>query len=177
MPQPDALVREERSDLIGHSEAVFSGDRKYRYLLVRRWAQGPPTMTMIMLNPSTADASADDPTIRRCVALARRCDCAALEVVNLFALRSPYPKALLAAADPVGPRNDELIAEHCLPGRLVVAAWGARGDLMGRDAEVTAALAARGVQLHCLGLTHGGKPRHPLYLPADQPLMPCGGAR
>lgn len=174
---PDTLIREEHADLIGHSEAVFSPDRAYRYLLIRRWALGGPTMTMIMLNPSTADAHADDPTIRRCVSLARREGCAALEVVNLFALRSPYPKALLASADPVGPRNDEFIAGHCLPGRLVVAAWGARGDLMGRDALVTASLAARGVDLHCLGLTHGGKPRHPLYIPGVQPLVPCGGSR
>jgi hypothetical protein len=99
---PETLIREEHADLIGHSEAVFSPDRAYRYLLIRRWALGGPTMTMIMLNPSTADAHADDPTIRRCVSLARREGCAALEVVNLFALRSPYPKALLAAADPAG---------------------------------------------------------------------------
>lgn len=172
----DTLIREERTDLIGHSEAVLSADRAYRYLLVRRWATGGPTLVMVMLNPSTADATTDDPTCRRCVSLAHREGCHALEVVNLFGLRSPYPKALLAHPDPVGPRNDKFIEEHCLPGRLVVAAWGARGDLMGRDATVTAALTARGVALHCLGLTHGGKPRHPLYVPARQPLVLCGGA-
>jgi hypothetical protein len=59
----------------------------------------------------------------------------------------------------------------------VVAAWGARGDLMGRDAVVAASLAASGVELHCLGLTHGGKPRHPLYVPGAQQLVPCGGSR
>jgi hypothetical protein len=177
MPQPDELIRETDADLIGHSEAVFSPDRAYRYLLIRRWALGGPTMTMVMLNPSDATAFRSDPTATRCVSLARREGCSALEILNAFALVSPYPKALLRHPDPVGPRNDEFIERHCLPGRLVVVAWGANGGLMGRDAEVTASLLARGVGLHCLGTTKDGKPRHPLYLPASQPLVPCGGSR
>jgi hypothetical protein len=175
-PAAGELRREEVRDLLGHSEAVFSADGTYRYLLVRRWATGPPTMTFLMLNPSTATAAADDPTIRRCIGFARREGCSALAVVNLFGLRATDPRELSGHADPVGPANDRLIWETCEPGRLVVAAWGVFGRLAGRAETVTGLLAERGVDLMCLGVTKNGAPRHPLYVRGDQPLVSYAAA-
>lgn len=138
----------------------------YRYRLMRRWGAPEPRVCWVMLNPSTADASADDPTIRRCLDFSASWGYGALEVVNLFALRSTDPRSLARDEDPVGPRNDaSILAAATLEQTLVVCAWGASGTLLGRDQSVLALLRSRGVQLHYLALTKGGHPGHPLYLP------------
>lgn len=148
--------------------ATLSADRAYRYLLTRRWGDCP-AMTWIMLNPSTADSSEDDPTIRRCIGFARREGCAAIQVVNLFALRAADPGELRVSLDPVGPGNDGFLLARPVAARTI-AAWGALGGLLGRSPEVRAMLA--GTSLLCLGVTSGGEPRHPLYVRSDAPLVP-----
>src|SRR5262247_619495 len=100
-----------------------------------------------MLNPSTADAWRDDPTIRRCVALSRAMGFDALVVVNLFALRATDPRVLRRAADPVGAGNARAIARAVGSASVVVAAWGVHGALRGRGGEIAARLGARGVAL------------------------------
>lgn len=138
----------------------------YRYRLMRRWGAPEPRVCWVMLNPSTADASADDPTIRRCVDFSASWGYGALEVVNLFALRSTDPRTLAHTEDPVGPRNDaSILAAATLEQTLVVCAWGAGGGLRDRDQAVLAMLRSHGVRLHYLALTKGGQPGHPLYLP------------
>lgn len=157
--------------------ATLSDCGAYRYDLTRRWAPGP-TALFVMLNPSTADADLDDPTIRRCVSFADREGCGKLAVVNLYALRSSKPAALLEHPDPVGPRNAATIRRWLAgPGtQLVVAAWGAfctspaarRSGVARLHVEQLAADAGR--NLLCLGHTKAGAPRHPLYVRGDQPL-------
>jgi hypothetical protein len=97
----------------------------YRYLLGRRVGEGDRTALFMMLNPSTADATEDDPTIRRCTGFARREGCGVLEVVNLFAYRATDPAELRTAPDPVGPANDHHIKAALGRVALVVVAWGA----------------------------------------------------
>lgn len=75
-----------------------------------------------------------------------------------------------SAADPVGPLNDRFILDACSRDTVIVAAWGAHGDLDGRAAEVTRLLAGSNVRLHRLGTTRGGHPLHPLYVPYSTPL-------
>ena len=58
--------------------AVFDKSGRYRYSLTRRWASGGDTVAFVLLNPSTADAERDDPTIRRCMGYAKHWGCAAL---------------------------------------------------------------------------------------------------
>ena len=77
--------------------AKFSLDRKYRYRLTRRVGLADNAVTLVMLNPSTADETQNDPTIRRCIDFANRWGFGWLHVVNLSPLRSPDPKELLAA--------------------------------------------------------------------------------
>lgn len=150
--------------------AVVSACGRFRYSLWRRWGAGT-TCVFVMLNPSTADAERDDPTIRRCVNSARAWGHGQLVVVNLFAWRATNPDELRAAATrlaggPVGPHNDAAIREAVERADLVVAAWGTKGTLLARDRAVTdLVLAARPV-LHCLRATAEGHPEHPLYLPA-----------
>lgn len=161
------------------SGAVFSYDGRYRYRLHRRWAFAGPTARFVMLNPSTADATVDDPTIRRCIGFARAWGCAGLTVVNLYALRATNPRDLwtVGTAEAVGPENDDYIAAVALSAARqdtpVVAAWGvnAKPD---RVEQVLHLL--RPAKVAVLGLAKGGHPRHPLYVPASAPLTPWGAS-
>jgi hypothetical protein len=152
--------------------AKISDDGRYRYALLRRWGDGPAA-TFILLNPSTADAEHDDPTIRRCVRFARTWGYAALHVVNLYALRATDPAELLTADDPVGPDNDGYLTRHAWRSRMaqapLVAGWGVGAD-PGRVRQVLAYPPM--CDLRCLGYTADGSPRHPLYMRADSPLLP-----
>jgi hypothetical protein len=147
--------------------ATFSPCGVYRYTLWRAWEVGP-TVCWVMLNPSTADATKEDPTIRKCIGYARRWGFGAVAIVNLFALRSTNPRALYGHAAPVGPQNDAAIVECVRLSRLVVAAWGVHGEHCGRGDAVLDMLRL-GVEapVHCLGTTKDGHPKHPLYLRGD----------
>lgn len=152
------------------SSATLSPCGKYRYRLERRWGEGNPC-TFIMLNPSTADAEQDDPTIRRCIGFAKREGYGALVVVNLFAYRATNPLELAKRDDPIGPDNDL----HLLVGAsylsTTIAAWGAHAMAMKRGVEVAHYLAQQAIGLKCLGVTKSGAPRHPLYVKSDAPLI------
>src|SRR5262249_1429413 len=115
--------------------AVISACGCFRYYLARRIAAGDRVATFIMLNPSTADAFVDDPTVRKCQGFARRWGCSLLRVVNLFAVRATNPVAIKAAADPVGPDNKAWVNAALgasVSGRdrvnTVVCAWGVHGS-------------------------------------------------
>lgn len=154
--------------------AELSPCLRYRYRLWRRWGEGAP-LVFCMLNPSTADALEDDPTIRRCIGFARRDGYAGIEVVNLFALRATDPAALAAADDPVGPMNNGILLGVARRAGLVVAAWGAHRAARERQHVALAAFEAVGARVLCLGATRGGEPRHPLYVRGDQPLVEYRG--
>lgn len=152
------------------SSATISPDGLYRYRLERdlatRWER--KRVLFVMLNPSTADWRNDDPTIRRCLGFARSWGYDALDVGNLFAFRSTKPVYLQTADDPIGEENDFHLQDMAEDAALVVAAWGAfpRKLFAWRIAKVTQML--RTVrEIHCLGLTTTGDPRHPLYVPAE----------
>ena len=149
--------------------AVMSACGAYRYLLRRHWGSGP-TIGFVMLNPSTADADVDDPTIRRCLALARAWGAGTLEVGNLFALRATDPRKLREASDPVGPENDTALVDLARRAHTLVAAWGTHGVLHSRDSWVRSLLVD--FDLRHLGLTKNGAPKHPLYLRADTKSAP-----
>lgn len=160
-------------DPLMKSSAGLSDCGRYRYRLDRRWGDGP-LMGFIMLNPSTADAEQDDPTIRRCIGFAKREGCGGLVVVNLFALRATNPADLWATRPDKrhGPRSsfeyDSAIRGVTGP---LVAAWGA--DVAKHDPEIVKmAVWYHGADLLCLGKTKDGHPRHPLYVRADAPLVP-----
>ena len=151
----------------------MSADGRYRFLLTRRTGFGNRAVMFVMLNPSTADAERDDPTIRRCINFAARWERGWLYVVNLSPLRATDPADLLRA----GPEPEEIwlenvrtILDTSARSDLVVAAWGVHGQAEGRAQRVLAALAGR-CEIHCLGTTRAGYPRHPLYLPVTEQLV------
>jgi hypothetical protein len=128
-----------------------------------------------MLNPSTADAEKDDPTIRKVVGFSKRWGAGGLVVVNLFAYRSTDPKKLLKHYDPVGPGNDAAI-ERWSKGRRVIAAWGANARVIGERDQWVQDMALFDVPLvECLKLSSDGYPWHPLYVPYDTEPIPYMG--
>lgn len=154
-----------------HRGANLSRCGTYRYTLTRRWADRGTTCLFVLLNPSTADALRDDPTIRRCIAFARSWGHAEMIVVNLFALRATAPRVLKAHAKPIGPRNTATLRQHAAAADLIVIAWGQHGTHRNRHRTVLKLLQPFAEKVHCLGRTKAGHPRHPLYIAANCPLL------
>jgi len=144
------------------SGATFDATGCYRYLLWRSWDKRAAKVGFVMLNPSQADAVANDPTIRRCLGFARSWGFGALEVVNLFAYCTAYPTELRCVADPIGAENNRYLADLGQRVDQIILAWGNGGSLQGRDRYVMALLGDQ--PIYCLGTTKLGQPRHPLYL-------------
>lgn len=149
------------------SGAAFSGCRRWRYLLWRRWDAGRPAANFLMLNPSTADEFQLDPTCARARGYAERWGYGALIVTNVFGWRATDPDDMKAASDPVGPGNDRAIVQAAREAGIVVCAWGNHGAHAGRSARVVALLKDAGIALHALKVNGGGEPAHPLYLRKD----------
>lgn len=173
--------------------AVLSDCGRYRYALDRSgWLGGTGSVLFVMLNPSTADAEHDDPTIRRCIRFAQDWGYARLSVANLYAYRATKPADLT----PLGPaaigeetsrgsvghiarygpiyrnHNDDWIRRLTMTADRVIVAWGANaGPVPGRANEVADLIAVHGGCSYALGVTKDGHPRHPLYVRADAELI------
>lgn len=158
------------------TSADFSDDRRYRYKLTREWDGNGGNLVVIGLNPSTADETVDDPTIRRCISFAKREGCGGLVMLNLFAWRATDPAFMKLVACPVAEferehENDKAICLSLPNATAIVAAWGTHGAFLNRGAEVRRMIEGRNRPLYHLGLTKGGHPKHPLYLRGDTPLV------
>ena len=152
---------------------VFSPCRSYRYVWQYHWLtyyrefvlmEKPRYAMFIGLNPSTADETKPDPTVRRCIRFAKDWGYDGLIMTNLFAWRATLPRDMKAEDEPVGGENDEWLLRLAQQAGVVVAAWGTHGTHLRRDGNVRALLAGK---LHYLRLTKDGLPSHPLYLPAN----------
>lgn len=155
-------------------EAVVSDDQRYRYTLYRQWEDwlgeiaGVRVLNFVMLNPSTADSSQDDPTVRKCVGFAKCNGFNAIRVTNLFAYRATKPVDLWrqyeSGIDIVGPNNDSYVQELPLEETVCVA-WGStymNKDWVQRRVRKTIELLGR--KLWCLTKTKEGHPGHPVML-------------
>lgn len=146
--------------------AIIEGD--YRYKLWREFSPMEPgaksrgTIIWMMLNPSTADATADDNTIKKCVHYSSFWGFSRLEVYNLFAVRATDPKVMKKHADPVGPRNDTFLKQAIASSHPIVVAWGNHGLHLDRQAAVSKLIGDR--EVRCFGKNKNGTPKHPLLL-------------
>ncbi|QDP58382.1 MAG: hypothetical protein Unbinned664contig1000_63 [Prokaryotic dsDNA virus sp.] len=154
-----------------NSGAVISECGKYRYRLWRIWDQNKPKVGFCMLNPSTADASVDDPTIRRLIGFAKAWGYGGFYVVNLFALRSPKPVLLKTAADPIGPDNSKHISEVAGLVDVMVCAWGNHGHFVMADKLAMACMHGL-TSTQALHINDDGSPKHPLYIKGDAKPIP-----
>lgn len=147
-------------------DALISPCGQFRYYLIRQWDTSLPVLFFVMLNPSTADALQDDPTIKACIRQARAHGYGGICVLNLYAYRATKPADLKAAGYPVGPLNDAMIAALIPPAAVVVCAWGANGRERWRASEVLHWLRAYSLaELVAIGFLADGTPRHPLFQP------------
>jgi hypothetical protein len=164
-------------NIIGHG-AVFSECGKYRYRLWRYWDKSRPPLVMVMLNPSTADAETNDPTVERCQRRAKQLGFGGLEVVNIFAYRSTDPREMKGQDDPVGPDNDAAILGVCQAamerkwdamnlGGMVLYAWGQHGNHRGRGKQIIDLLRENHITINYLTLGKNNQPGHPLYVGYD----------
>lgn len=160
------------TDMLMDRGAELSECGHYRYSLWRIWDTSKPPVLFIGLNPSTADATTDDPTIRRCIRFASDWGAGGLMMGNLFAYRATAPDDMKAQSDPIGPDNNRHLLRLARRSHPVVCAWGADGDWLERWMEVAKLLGRDDIHPWCLGLTKSGQPRHPLYIRADQKLQP-----
>ena len=136
-------------------------------MLMRQWcADKNNFVNFVLLNPSTADETTDDPTIKACIKFAQNSGFDGMYVTNLFAFRTKNPAALKQSKKPIGSRNDKFIEEYARKSRLVIIAWGNHGNFLNRDREVLKILSEISMP-YCLGVTKSGNPRHPLYIRRD----------
>lgn len=142
--------------------ATFSRSRIYRYTLWRRWSDGDRYVNFICLNPSTADETVDDNTVRKCIKFAKTWGYDAMCITNLFAYRATDFNVAAKALDPIGFGNDRWLLKIAADASLIVCAWSRHGGFNSRAAAVKRLLYK--FDLHYLRITIG-QPWHPLYLP------------
>lgn len=148
---------------------------QYRWSLERIWEERLPRATWVMLNPSTANAFEDDPTIRRCVNFSRRIGCGSLIVVNLFPYRATSPADCRFWMDDhpdyhkMMGINAAIIQQRAVSSKYIIAGWGAAQWI--HDGVEDRTLSLFNDDVYCFGVTKAGAPKHPLYLPSAAPLM------
>jgi hypothetical protein len=154
-------MRAKTKKLEWAGSAIYSPDERHRYWLTREWNASLPVVNFVGLNPSSATAEVNDPTVRRCIGFAQQWGFGGLIMTNLFAWRATDPAHMRASADPVGPDNDTYLHRAAREAQLVVLCWGEGGRHLGRTQKVRLVF---DVPVTCLGVTKSGQPRHPLYL-------------
>ena len=150
------------------SVAVYSDCEAYRYELTRIWDGAGQKALFVMLNPSTATETQNDPTVERCERRTRALGFGAFRVTNIFAYRATDPKVMRSMADPVGPLNDGAIRDGAVWADHIICAWGSHGAHLWRGQAVETLLRSVLKPLWHLGLTQGGQPKHPLYIGYDR---------
>jgi hypothetical protein len=153
--------------------ALFSEFREWRYSLWRIWNSEKPTIAFIGLNPSTADETQNDPTVRRCIGFAKAWDYGGMYMLNLFGLRSTDPKLLYEHDAPLGEQNIETIANVCEFVSKIVLCWGNHGAYLNQGRLLVRVLRGLGYgdKLWAFGITKRQQPKHPLYLAKDTKLI------
>jgi len=148
--------------------ASLSRCRQYRYALWRTWDDSLGSVMFVGLNPSTADETADDPTLVRCMNYARSWGYGGVCMANLFAYRATEPADMKAAVEPVGRQNNRWLTKLAGESTLLVAAWGNDGGYLNRSHKVLRLLPG----MYCLAINKTGEPAHPLYQKASLTPVP-----
>lgn len=165
------------SDLFSSPSAVISRCGKYRYRLERD-SLGTGQTAIIMVNPSTADATDNDATIRKLLGFGRNYGWGRIVVGNLFAYRATDVRELATVDDPVGPDNDQHLRDILSGANQIVFAWGPTTKLPKRLRDRWKSVASvadeiSGGRMYSIGdPAKDGQPCHPLILPYSRKLQP-----
>jgi hypothetical protein len=159
------------------SGCLFSDCKKYRYKLWRVWDTDRPTLFFILMNPSTADETTNDPTIERCERRARSLGYGGLVILNCGGIRETDSRIAWSDPDPIGPDNLKVIANELVESRFsesfyptFAAGWGTPARRLGADLPVLELFRGLRRPLYCLGVNADGSPKHPLYVPYSKEL-------
>jgi hypothetical protein len=162
-------------DFFASGDAVISDCGRYRYRLERRVADVGPVYAFFGVNPSTADASLDDATVRKWRGFVTRWGGSRFIVGNVFAFRSTDVKALASTSDPIGRLNNDHLGEIIAEADILVPCWGDQlkvpSELRMHFRWMGRVLAAAGKPVKTFGLSNGGYPKHPLMLGYNTPLL------
>ncbi len=165
----------EHAGLFQTGSAVFSPERQYRYRLERECAGTGPVVAGIMVNPSTAGAEVDDPTIRKWLGFGRGLNARRFIIGNKFAHVATDVRMLATSMHPIGPDNDKHIEQILRDADLHIVAWGPLAKLpkplRNRWRDVVAIADRVGCRLMCWGTAQDGQPYHPLMLAYSTPLI------
>jgi len=147
------------------SECMLYRYRLCRWLLEVQEPEHEPYVLFVGLNPSTADASIDDNTVRAWMRLTLAWGFRMFVVGNVYAYRSRNPKALWKVADPIGPANGVALLEMAREAAYVVACWG--NHAQPKHCLPVLEQLTNYKPVYCLGRNENGTPKHPLFLPTD----------
>lgn len=150
-----------------HIEIIFDESKQHRLKFSCKWDDNLPKCLYIMLNPSTADLEQSDPTIDKCIKIAKHNNYGSITIVNLFSLRTPKPEELLDAEIRTIPKNLEIIKEAIDETDRIVAAWGEKGTWFNANYPILKYMQDSGKKLYYLESNRYGWPKHPLFLKLD----------
>jgi len=162
-------VKQEKELFGNDNGADFSTCGKYRYSLWRIWDKSKPLVMFVGLNPSTANATSDDPTIRRVKSIAANLGYGGVYMMNCFPYISTDPTKLkFGYTDESQYRNYyqlQDIQEKC---KDVIFAWGNFKEVTEDIQKVLRTYFPNAKALH---INKNGSPKHPLYCKSDiQPV-------
>ena len=150
---------------------------KYRYWLTRVWDDQLPRMMWILLNPSIADNSTDDPTVKKCMGFAKGLGYGSIEIVNLYAYIATDPKELIDIINnnkkiegfkeltgkkaAIGPYNDQHIKTAAQRADVIILGWGNNASRSKPCKDVIERLSDN--ELKCIEINKSRQPKHPLF--------------
>jgi len=156
--------------------ALLSDCRQYRYKLYRDVdIAGDKVIAYFGINPSTADESIDDATVRKWRGFSERNNGTRFIVANVFAYRATDVNELAETSNPEGPDNKRHVLDVINEADILVPCWGSRGkipkSLHYKLDDFLKLLTDSGKPVLCLGKTKSGDPKHPLMLGYDTALV------
>lgn len=143
----------------------FSEDRRHRFTLFRHWGDPNNFMACCGMNPSGADAFADDKSVIRACGFAERWGFGALYMLNAMSVRLTDSRRLSSAPCVNLPENDQWIRSVVRDAGLVLLAWGNPAAKFGRSGDVEQILREEcdPLKVRCFGKNKNGTPVHLLY--------------
>ena len=157
-------------------DAVISECGRYRHRLSRFWKDEGLVFGFFGVNPSTADASIDDATVRKWVGFTDRNGGKGFIVGNVFDFRATNVKELLVPDMAASLVNEFYLREIIKDSDVLVPCWGnsskVHKQLRRSFDDVMSLILSAGKPVMCFGLTKSGDPKHPLMLGYNTPLIP-----
>lgn len=154
-----------------YSGANFSTCGKYRFSLYRIWNPNAGMISVVGLNPSTANETTNDPTINRICSIANYNGFGGIIMLNCFPYITPYPKDLIACENDSREMkfNDQVIRESYEKCIEIVFAWGNFKIVSERGIDQK--MISMFPNAKALHINKNGSPKHPLYCPITTKLI------